>query len=127
MENNLRESFIRTKDIEEQKYLSFIDLEFDYEINKFYETSSNEKDELTNKSVITERLSENFFEKKSESRSKEFLNKLKYYNHENFNDEFAPLNFKCEDVPFYKKNFFKALISNKRSRLINNEFDLDLM
>ncbi len=37
MENNLKESFLKTKDPLEEKYLPFIDLEFDYEINRVFQ------------------------------------------------------------------------------------------
>lgn len=126
MENNLRESFISSKDKEEQKYLKYIDLKFDYEINNFYNLS-NKKYFNTDESVITERLSENFVQKEYEYDCNAILEKLKKINVEKFSDELAPINYRCENVPFYKKNYLKALVSNKRTRLINNQFDLDLM
>jgi len=129
MENNLKESFLRSKDPKEEKYLPFVDLEYDYEINKHYYCNSikNEKRSLSNKSSSIEKVSETFSEKDSELDFNEILNKIHSNNNDRFNDQLAPRYFRSEEVAFYKKNHFKALVSNKRIRLINKEFDLDLV
>jgi hypothetical protein len=53
-----------------------------------------------------------------------YINNFKSFK---FEDEYVPRYYKCSDVPFYKKNHFKALVSNQRIRFIDNDFDLDLM
>ena len=129
MENNLKESFLKTKDPIEEKYLPFIELEFDYEINRAIHCTSlkEEKYSLSNKSQNCDKLSETFSEKDTLIDYDEVLNNLKNENNDKFSDELAPRYFRCEQVAFFKKNYFKALISNKRIRLINQNFDLDLV
>ena len=123
MENNLKESFIRTKDPHEAKYLPFLDLEFDYEINKIFKSTETKEEKTT---LLNQTL-ETFSEKDSVYDYNEILNDIKNNNCDKFNDQLAPRYFRCEDVAFYKKNYFKALVSNKRIRLINKKFDLDLV
>jgi len=129
MENNLKESFLKTKDPLEEKYLPFIDLEFDYEINRVFQKIKikEDKSSFLNKSQNLEKSSETFSEKDSESEYNEILNSLNSFNSDKFNDQLAPRYYLCEEVGFYKKNHFKALVSNKRIRLINKQFDLDLV
>lgn len=129
MENNLKESFLKTKDSLERKYLPFIDLEFDYEINKVFHQTNKKADQSSflNKSNTIEKLSETFSEKDSDIDYNEILNDLKNNNNDKFNDQLAPRYYRCEEVAFLKKNYFKALVSNKRIRLINKHFDLDLV
>ena len=49
------------------------------------------------------------------------------FNKESFNDSLADKFYRCEQVTCFKKNFLKRLVSKKKIRLINNNFDLDLM
>ncbi len=122
MENNLRQSFLNTKDPKEEKYLKFINLEFDYEINKVLKAIEikEEKSFLLNQ---TDNLSETFSEKDSSLNCNQFL----FNNKDKFDDQLATRYFRSEKVSFYKKNYLKAIISRKRIRLITNEFDLDLV
>lgn len=129
MENNFKESFLSTKDPLEEKYLPYLDLEFDYEINKVFLSTNikEEKSSFSNKSQNFENFSGTFSEKDSEFDYNEILNELKNNNNDKFNDQLAPRYHLCEEVAFFKKNYFKALVSNKRIRLINKQFDLDLV
>ena len=123
MENNLRESFIRTKDPIETKYLKYIDWEFDYEINNFTEDSNENFSSKLGNSDQKKKISEN------ENNNTEYnnINNKLLNNLENFSDEFAPRFYKCENVFCLKKKYIKSIISKNKIRLINKDFDLDLM
>jgi hypothetical protein len=43
------------------------------------------------------------------------------------NDEFVDRFYKCEDISLLKRQWIKKLVSKNKIRLVNNEFDLDLM
>ena len=81
-----------------------------------------------NKSGFHSLESETFSEKDSSSENSLTNSQyIKNYNSADFHDDYAPRYHRCSEVPFYKKNHFKALISNQRIRFIDNNFDLDLM
>jgi hypothetical protein len=44
-----------------------------------------------------------------------------------FPDEFAPRFYKCEDIGICRKKWMKGLVSKNKIRLINRDYDLDLM
>jgi hypothetical protein len=44
-----------------------------------------------------------------------------------FPDELVDPFYKCEPVKCYKRNWIKTLVSKKKIRLINQDFDLDLV
>ncbi len=127
MENDLKEKFMKTKDPYEEKYRPFCELEFDYEINNHFKTSRLKEDNQNYSDLSINGFSDNFSEKDSQCDNSGLYKNLQIIDDANFNDELAPRYYNCEDVPCYKKNYFKAIVSNKRIRLINRDFDLDLM
>lgn len=122
METNLRESLLKTKDPIEAKYLKFIDWEFDYEINNFLEDSENTQIFNVNDNEILNEKSAKIVNNYSTKDNTQSINKLS-----NFSDELAPRFYKCEPIFCLKRKFIKKIVSKKKIRLINNEFDLDLM
>ncbi len=115
MENDLRQSFIETKNLFETKYLKFIDWEYDYEINNIFEEQNFNNVFEKNKSADEISLNEN------ENQDSPTQNNLNFYL-----DELAERFYKCEPIFWMKKKFIKKYISKKKIRLINKDFDLDL-
>jgi hypothetical protein len=56
----------------------------------------------------------------------ELINEEKF-SLEKFPDNLAEKFHNCEKVSIFKKNFIKGLVSKKKIRFTNNQFDLDLM
>jgi hypothetical protein len=42
-------------------------------------------------------------------------------------DEFVDRFFKCETISYFRRQWIKKLVSKNKIRLVNNDFDLDLM
>ena len=127
---NLKEKFLKTKDPLEEKYLPFISLNFDYEMKNFENISFKKENRnllLNDSDNNTEKLSEIPIDKENDFEFNPIFNKFKNFNNKKFNDQLAPRFYRCEDVKCYKKNYLKAMISNKRIRFLNNNFDLDLV
>jgi len=118
METDLRQSFIKTKDPIESKYIKFIDWKYDYEINKLL-NEENSFNSLNKKETFDKVINSSDDCNDLKDKIQNDLN--------NYFDELAPRFYKCEPIFFYKKNFLKKMISKKKIRLINSEFDLDLM
>jgi hypothetical protein len=49
------------------------------------------------------------------------------YQIEEFPDELVDPFYKCEPVSCHKRNWIKSLVSKRKIRLINSDFDLDLV
>ena len=49
------------------------------------------------------------------------------YQIEKFSDKLVEPFHKCQPISCYKRNWVKSLVSKKKIRLINNDFDLDLV
>jgi hypothetical protein len=88
-----------------------------------------------NSNNLSKNISQTFSEKDSLSEKEEnnnnnkvdkYMKLKKDFKSFIFQDDYVPRYYKCSYVPFYKKNHFKALISNQRIRFIDNDFDLDL-
>lgn len=129
MENDLRQSLLKTKDPIESKYLKYIDWEFDYEFNNFLDDHFykkwNKNEEEKNKNGIN---NETFKLEKPQNNNIDFSKEEKIsYCLDSFKDELAPRYYKCEPICCLKKKLFKGLVSKKKIRLINKDFDLDLM
>jgi hypothetical protein len=88
MEQSKRESLLATKEEIEKKYSGKLDLQFDYEVNKFKANEFKDTD---------------------------------------IGDEFVDRFYKCETISFFRRKWIKKLVSKNKIRLVNNEFDLDLM
>lgn len=44
-----------------------------------------------------------------------------------FCDDLAPRFYKCEKIGFFQRKWLKSLVSKNKIRLINKQYDLDLM
>jgi hypothetical protein len=55
------------------------------------------------------------------------INKTKLDDMKDLNDEFVDRFYKCETINFFRRQWVKKLVSKNKIRLVNNEFDLDLM
>ncbi len=122
METNLRESFIQTKDPREAKYIKFIDWEFDYEINSFLEEEQQTQIVKAKENEKSQKFVKNEFNNSASNEYSKTQNNLN-----GFLDEFVPRFYKCEPIFCLRKKFIKKIISKKKIRLINKDFDLDLM
>ena len=129
MEYNMKENFLKNVESSQEKFIPILDLEYDYEINDIYELIKINQKKLITSNYLSnlDKFSEKSDEKDFDFDREEIINKYKDLNSDKFNDSLAPRYYKCEKIPFYQKNHFKAMISNKRIRLINKDFDLDLM
>jgi len=119
---NLRESLIHTKDPFESLYLPFLDWEFDYEINNLPNDILSGQNQNQNQINSTDTALKN----KANSVLNNF-NNINTINLNEFNDEFAEPLYKCEEISCLKLNFIKKLVSKKKVRLVNKDFDLDLI
>ncbi len=65
--------------------------------------------------------------KKDFDYEKNSLPQSEKYEIDKFPDDLVEPFHKCEPVSFLKRNYLKSLVSKKKIRLINPDFDLDLV